>query len=69
MIQTIDPKTIEKPAVRCGRCDSETVYYNVFMTAENVAQNVCWECLQRAEKGFFTKRDFTRRGRGGLIPR
>jgi hypothetical protein len=36
---------------------------------DNETRNVCWECLARAEKGFFAKRTFHRQSRSGVIPR
>ena len=69
MIESIDPKTTDKPVVRCHKCDREVDHYNSFLDADNRVVNVCWECLQREEKGFFAKRDFRRRSRQGLIPR
>lgn len=69
MIESIDPKTTEKPLVKCAKCDREVDHYNTFIEPDNEAVIVCWECLQREEKGFFAKRDFRRRGRLGVIPR
>lgn len=69
MMETIDPKTVRRPAVRCARCDDEVVYYNRFVGPDNSETDICWECLARAERGFFAKRNFSRRGRRGDIPR
>lgn len=69
MIDGIDPKRTEKPIVRCVDCDREVDHYNTFISSTNEARNVCWECLQRDEKGFFAKRDFRRSSRTGVIPR
>ena len=69
MIESIDPKSTEKPVVRCAKCDREVDHYNTFIEPDNEAVVVCWECLQREEKGFFAKRDFRRRARSGVIPR
>jgi hypothetical protein len=69
MIESIDPKNTDKPTVKCAKCDREVDHYNVFIEPDNEAVIVCWECLQREEKGFFAKRDFRRRGRQGIIPR
>lgn len=69
MIESIDPKITEKPVVKCNKCDREVQHYNTFVEPDNEIVYVCWECLQREEKGFFAKRDFRRRGRGGVIPR
>ena len=69
MIETIDPKNMEKPKVRCSQCDSETVHYNTFLSSGNESRVVCWECLAREEKGFNAKNDFHRMSRRGVIPR
>ena len=69
MNMEIDPKQMDKPVVRCADCDREKDHYNVFLSASNEERYVCWECMQRDDKGFFTKRTFNRRGRGGVIPR
>ena len=69
MIETIDPKTVEKPLHRCSQCDNETVHYNTFLSSSNEQSVVCWECLARDEKGFNAKNDFRRMSRRGVIPR
>ena len=69
MIESIDPKTTEKPPVKCSMCDREIEHYNTFLSPTNELTVVCWECMQREEKGFFTKRDFYRSSRSGTIPR
>lgn len=69
MIEAIDSKVIEKPLVRCVECDRETQYYNVFISPNNERKTVCWECLEREEKGFNAKRGFRREARYGDIPR
>lgn len=69
MIESTDPKTIEKPAVRCSECDREMEHYNSFLSPSNEPRIVCWECLSRHEKGFNAKRDFRRGARTGYIPR
>jgi hypothetical protein len=69
MIEEIDPKSTEKPIVRCSMCDREVDHYNTFVSPINEETNVCWECLQREERGFFAKRDFRRNSRFGIIPR
>jgi len=68
MIESIDPKVIDKPVVRCDKCDREIDHYNTFLDADNRVVDVCWECTQRDEKGFFQKRDFFRRSRIGKLP-
>jgi hypothetical protein len=69
MIESIDPKLMNKTAVRCAECDREMEHYNTFISSTNVARTVCWECQMREEKGFFAKRDFRRTSRHGVIPR
>lgn len=69
MIETIDPKSIEKPIARCADCDREVEHYNTFLSSVNESRIVCWECLARDEKGFNAKNDFHRMGRRGVIPR
>ena len=69
MIESIDPKAIEKPPLRCTECDREMDHYNTFVGPDNVARVVCWECTQRAEKGFNARRGFRREARRGFIPR
>ena len=69
MIEEIDPKTIDRSPVRCEECDREMAHYNTFVSPTNVRRNVCWECLQRQEKGFFAHRSFSRGARRGNIPR
>ena len=59
----------EKPIARCSQCDREMDHYNTFLSPENVETVVCWECLERKEKGFNAKRDFRRDSRFGVIQR
>ncbi len=58
-----------KETARCAECDREMDHYNVFLSPTNEEKVVCWECLQREEKGFNTKRGFRREARHGDIPR
>ncbi|MFN2500874.1 MAG: hypothetical protein ABR530_02555 [Pyrinomonadaceae bacterium] len=67
MIEAIDPKITEKPSERCTRCDRVVEHYNTFLMPTNEAEVICWECLERGEKGFNAKRDFHRDTRGGVI--
>ena len=53
----------EKPDARCVECDREMGHYITFTSPTNEQQNICWECNERAEKGFNTKRDWKRVGR------
>jgi hypothetical protein len=69
MVEATDPKIIDRPAVRCERCDREMEHYNTFITPNNERTDVCWQCLAREEKGFFAHRDFRRGARTGVIPR
>lgn len=69
MVKEMDPKTIEKPEARCTECDRMTDHYNVWLNPSNEERVVCWECQMRDEKSFFTKRDFSRLSRHGVIPR
>ncbi|MGI8811743.1 MAG: hypothetical protein ACR2IH_04350 [Pyrinomonadaceae bacterium] len=69
MIESTDPKLVHKKAVRCAECDREKDHFNTFVGPDNEERTVCWECTQRAEKGFFAKRDFRRGARHGYIPR
>jgi hypothetical protein len=69
MDESVDTKETDKIAVRCSECDREMTHYNNFLSPSNEVKNVCWECLQREEKGFNAKRDFHRSSRRGVIPR
>ena len=69
LTESYDPKITEKPVARCTECDREMEHYNVFVGPDDVERVVCWECTQRAEKGFFARRGFRREARHGDIPR
>ena len=69
MIEAMDPKTTDKQIERCTECDSEVDHYNTFLSPTNERRIVCWQCLAREEKGFNAHRNFSRTGRGGVIPR
>ena len=69
MIESIDPKVLNKLTVRCAECDREVTHYNTFVSSTNEEKVVCWECLSRAEKGFNATRGFSRQSRSGVIPR
>lgn len=58
-----------KEMVRCSECDREMEHFNEFVSPTNEKTIICWECVQRGEKGFNTKRDFSRNSRRGIIPR
>lgn len=63
------PPSTEKPPARCSECDRLIEHYNVYLTPTNEEKVVCWECMNRGDKGFFAKRDFYRKSRRGVIPR
>lgn len=73
--KTIDKNLIalgndrDKTPVRCSECDREMAHYNVFISPTNEEKVICWECLEREEKGFNAKRGFHRGARYGNIPR
>jgi len=59
----------EKPPVRCVECDRVMEHYITFTSPINEERNICWECTDRDEKGFNTKRNWGRGARDGFIPR
>jgi len=61
--------TDDKPSVRCSECDRVMEHYVTLTSAINAEREICWQCLGREEKGFFTKRGWRREARGGYIPR
>jgi hypothetical protein len=69
MIESFDPTITAKPPERCSECDRMMEHYNTFVTPTNVKVVVCWECMNREEKGFFAARGFQRGSRFGTIPR
>lgn len=69
MIESTDPKTIERPPARCEECDREMEHYNVWFQPGGERRIICWECKAREEKGFFAQRGFRRGARSGYIPR
>ena len=60
---------MEKPPARCVECDRVMEHYNTFLSPTNEVKIVCWECMNREDKNFFAKRDFSRKARRGVIPR
>lgn len=68
MIDSLDPKTTERPLAKCAMCDREVEHYNTYLAPDNEMTDVCWQCIQREEKGFNTKAEFKRssRARGTL---
>lgn len=68
-IDEITNNAEEKEPARCAKCDNIVEHYNTFISPTNETTNVCWECLQREEKGFNAKPDFHRSSRSGNIPR
>ena len=69
MNDTVSNEPTSKTPMRCTECDREMENYNEFVSPTNEKRIVCWECQMREEKNFFTKRDFSRRSRRGVIPR
>ena len=69
MIDSPDPKNVTRPVARCSECDTEVEHYNTFVSPTNDLQVICWECLQRQEKGFISNRPFYRQARSHTIPR
>ena len=65
---TNDSEAPLEPA-RCTDCDREVTHYNTFISPTDEKRGVCWQCLERDEKGFFAKRGFTRDSRFGAIRR
>jgi hypothetical protein len=63
MIEMTLNNTENKSPVRCTECDREMEHYITFTSPENEQTNICWECYDRAEKGFNTKRDWQRSAR------
>jgi hypothetical protein len=59
----------ESETTRCAECDREMKHVIVFTGPTNDTRAVCWQCLEREEKGFNAKRDFRRSSRHGYIPR
>jgi hypothetical protein len=64
-----DPKNVDLPPARCTECDREVDHYNTFLQPTGEQTVVCWQCLQRREKGFNASPDFRRDSRRGVIPR
>lgn len=69
LVDSFDPKTNEKPPKRCYECDRVMEHYNEWLLPTNEMRVVCWECTQRTDKGFNTRRGFRRSSRNGVIPR
>ena len=63
MIEMTTNNADDKPPVRCVECDREMEHYITFTSPTNEEQNICWECYDREEKGFNTKRDWKRSAR------
>lgn len=63
MIETTLNNVDDKAPVRCVECDREMEHYITFTSPTNEEQNICWECYDRQEKGFNTKRDWKRTAR------
>jgi len=69
MIDSMDPKETTRPVIRCSECDNEVEHYNTFISPTNEPWNVCWECMQRQEKGLIGNRPYYRQARSHTIPR
>jgi hypothetical protein len=67
MIDTSVNLETKKPLARCEECDTETHYYNIFISPTNERQVICVDCLMMDEKGFTTKYGF-KRNLGGDSP-
>jgi hypothetical protein len=46
--------------MRCAECDRVMEHYITFTGSTNEEENICWECYDRGEKGYNTKRDWKR---------
>ncbi len=60
MLETTLNNVDDKAPVRCVECDREMDHYITFTSSVNEESNVCWECTDRGEKGYNTKRDWKR---------
>ncbi len=69
MIDMIDPKITEKPPARCVECDRIKEHYNIYVSPDNKEKVICWQCMNRDQKNFFARRNFSRSARRGVIPR
>jgi hypothetical protein len=69
MIESTDPKVTGRTAARCSECDRVKTHYNEWLSPAGETSVICWQCLERAEKGFNAKRNFHRGARTGVIPR
>ncbi|CAN5311976.1 hypothetical protein BH10ACI3_BH10ACI3_17000 [soil metagenome] len=58
-----------KQKARCSKCDREMDHYNTFLSPTNEESVVCWECMQRKDKGFNATRGYHRQARSGVIVR
>ncbi|MEJ7700841.1 MAG: hypothetical protein WKF71_14505 [Pyrinomonadaceae bacterium] len=63
MDETIANNAQPKPMVKCDECDTVRDHYITFVLPSNEAQSVCWDCQQRADKGFNTKKTWRRSAR------
>ncbi len=63
MHETITNNSEPKALTRCVECDREVDNYVTFVSPTNETQDICWDCQQRADKGFNTKRDWKRSAR------
>lgn len=63
MLETITNNAEPKAITRCVECDREVDNYVTFVSPTNETENICWDCQQRADKGFNTKPEWRRRAR------
>ena len=63
MINLTENNVLDKQPARCVECDRIMDHYITFTSPTNEEQVVCWNCYDRAEKGFNTKRDWKRSAR------
>lgn len=69
MINMTGNNVEDKTPVRCAECDREMGHYVTFTSSINEERNVCWQCTDREEKGYNTKRGWRRETRDGDIPK
>jgi len=63
MTETITNNAEPKLVTRCVECDRETDHYVTFVNPSNETESVCWDCQQRTDKGFNTKKTWKRSAR------
>lgn len=63
--QPTNVSTIDKPVMRCERCDRETDEYVEFIHPDNSKHIVCWTCQERDDKNYNMKPQHRRERSGG----